>query len=278
MHLKPRFDFAWHSDAGQLRPHNEDSVAISPEHGLAILADGMGGYNAGEVASGMATAVLKNDLEADLSRWYKELNKGRGEKLISLLQARIIRANLAIFQASQSQPQYAGMGTTLVMGLFRGEQVTLAHVGDSRAYRFRNDDLQQLTRDHSLLQEQLDAGLITPDQARQSHHKNLVTRALGIEEAVLPEIQQLQIEWGDLYLFCSDGLSDMLSENLIKDVLQKSSLNNLQAIALQLVQMANEYGGRDNISVILVKVSPANIKTINSITQWINWVFRKRAV
>ena len=94
----------------------------------------------------------------------------------------------------------------------------------------------------------------------------------------MPEIQQLQIEWGDLYLFCSDGLSDMLSENIIKDVLQKSSHNNLQATALQLVQMANEYGGRDNISVILVKVSPVNIKTINSITQWVNWVFKKRAV
>ena len=271
MRLNVDLEFAWHTDSGQLRPHNEDSVAVSTHYGIAILADGMGGYNAGEVASGMATAVLKNDLEADLERWHKELHKGRGEKLTALLQARIARANTSIFQASQSQPQYAGMGTTLVMGLFRAEQITLAHIGDSRAYRLRGDELQQVTRDHSLLQEQLDAGLITPEQAQHSHNKNLVTRALGIDAAVVPEIQQLQTEPGDIYLFCSDGLSDMVPEEVIRDTLQGLGMN-LQAAAQQLVQAANDYGGRENISVILVKVQPASAAAINLFSRFLNWL------
>nr|WP_205074051.1 Stp1/IreP family PP2C-type Ser/Thr phosphatase [Parvibium lacunae] len=271
MRLNVDLDIAYATDSGKLRPHNEDSVAISTEYGLAILADGMGGYNAGEVASGMATAVLKNDLEADLARWHKELYRGRGEKLTALLQARIARANSAIYQASQSQPQYAGMGTTLVMGIFRGETVTLAHIGDSRAYRLRGEVWQQLTRDHSLLQEQLDAGLITPEQARQSHNKNLVTRALGIDSAVIPDIQQMQTEAGDIYLFCSDGLSDMVPEEVIIETIQGLGMN-LAATAQQLVQAANDYGGRDNVSVVLVKIQPHSTASFNLFSRFFNWL------
>ncbi|MBL8483864.1 MAG: serine/threonine-protein phosphatase, partial [Rhodocyclaceae bacterium] len=161
--------------------------------------------------------------------------------------------NSAIYQAAQSQPQYAGMGTTLVAAMFYDNTMTVAHIGDSRLYRLRGDDFRALTRDHSLLQEQIDSGMITPEEARRSLNKNLVTRALGVDPVVEPEIHDYEVLPGDIYLLCSDGLNDMVDDEEIALTLQALGAN-LELAANQLVQMANDNGGRDNVSVILVRV------------------------
>ena len=170
-----------------------------------------------------------------------------------LVREQVLKANTSIFQAAQSQPQYAGMGTTLVVCLFYDNKVLVAHLGDSRLYRLRGGEFSQVTRDHSLLQEQVDAGLISPEQAKHAQHKNLVTRALGIDPSVEPEIHDYEARPEDLYLLCSDGLCDMVADADIAETLRAFG-SNLSLAAQQLVQMANDNGGRDNVSVILVRV------------------------
>jgi len=271
MKLDVELEFAAKTHPGMVRSHNEDSIALANEVGLAILADGMGGYNAGEVASGMATAVLKNDLISDLGEWYRELTRKGTGKLHSLLQARVAGANTAIYQSAQSQPQYAGMGTTLVLALFRDGTVTAAHIGDSRMYRLRGGELAQITRDHSLLQDQIDAGVVTPEQAKLSLNKNLVTRALGVDPEVLAEIRDFETRAGDVYLLCSDGLSDMVSDDEIKETI-KILDENLELAASTLVQKANDNGGRDNVSVILVKVLASGPASANLFARFLNWL------
>lgn len=242
------------SDAGMVRSHNEDAIYTNPALGLAILADGMGGYNAGEVASSMVTTLLGSELEKAIARQQLPPQDSNGQSQArQLLETEIARANLAVYQAAQSQPQYAGMGTTLVMAVFCDNTVTVAHIGDSRLYRLRDEAFQQITRDHSLLQEQIDSGLLTPEQARHSQNRNLVTRAVGVDPAVEPEIHAYPALPGDIYLFCSDGLSDMVEDDEIGMTVQLLSAN-LELAATQLVQMANDNGGRDNVSVILVRV------------------------
>ena len=243
------------TDPGLIRDNNEDAFSINEAIGLAVLADGMGGYNAGEVASSMA-ATLIND---DLSRWMTQA--GAAVSLADLHQAleiSVSNANLAVFRASRENPQYSGMGTTLVVGVCHGQQLVLGHIGDSRCYRWRDGALVQITRDHSLLQEQLDAGLITPEQAAMSLNKNLVTRALGVEDAVALEVHEHEVQAGDLYLMCSDGLSDMVRDVDIARVLQ--SALPLEQQAKGLVDLANAYGGRDNITVLLVQIESGSDK------------------
>ena len=255
MNLEQALEIASHSDPGMVRSHNEDSIAADPTKGLVVLADGMGGYNAGEVASGMATTVLVTELQQLLNDSSPhELDESSGQTLAQkLLRDQIAKANTSIYQASQSQPQYAGMGTTLVVALFHDNKMTVAHIGDSRLYRLRGDEFTQITKDHSLLQEQIDSGMITAEQAKLSQNKNLVTRALGIDPMVEPEIHDYETQPGDIYLLCSDGLCDMVSDEDIGMVLHTLGAN-LKLCAHQLVQMANDNGGRDNISVILVRI------------------------
>ena len=243
------------TDPGMVRSHNEDSVASDASKGLVVLADGMGGYNAGEVASGMATTVITTELQQLLERRPAYTIDEKTGKVVAekILTDQIAKANTSIYQAAQSQPQYAGMGTTLVVALFYDNRVAVAHIGDSRLYRLRGEEFSQVTKDHSLLQEQIDSGLITPEQAKQSANKNLVTRALGIDPSVEPEIHEYEAVPGDTYLLCSDGLCDMVSDEDICMVLQTLGAN-LTLCAHQLVQMANDNGGRDNVSVILVRV------------------------
>lgn len=242
------------SDAGMVRSHNEDAVFVSASSGLAILADGMGGYNAGEVAAGMATSILGAELEqAFSSRTPYRLERGGATDAHSVLEVSVARANTAIYEAAQSQPQYAGMGTTLVMARFHDNSVTLIHIGDSRAYRVREGRLEQLTKDHSLLQEQIDSGMITLDEARLSQNRNLVTRALGVDPVVQAEIRDFDTLPGDIYLLCSDGLNDMVDDGDIAETLRVHADDPEQAATL-LVQKANDHGGRDNVSVVLVKI------------------------
>ncbi|MDQ5896136.1 MAG: family protein phosphatase, partial [Pseudomonadota bacterium] len=215
---------------------------------LMVLADGMGGYNAGEVASGMATSFI----ERELSQWLQKMPPDTDDlEVRRAMDICVDNANRAIFEASHAHVQYAGMGTTLVMGVFRGGRLLVGHIGDSRAYRWRDDRLQQLTRDHSLLQEQIDAGLISPEQAAHSHQKNLVTRAMGVEDIVLLETHSHAVHPGDWYLLCSDGLSDMLDDAHIAEVLREQA-EDVGKAAQALVDAANQAGGRDNIAVILV--------------------------
>lgn len=238
------------TDAGRVRPHNEDAVYGDAESGLAILADGMGGYNAGEVASGLATMMLRTELPKALAP-----EPGRREAALprEALNAEIGKINAAILRAAESQPRYAGMGTTLVVAVFRDDQMTVAHVGDSRLYRWRNGELRLLTRDHSVLREQLDSGIITAEQARQSRNRNLLTRALGVDPVVEPELAEHAVEPGDVYLLCSDGLNDMVEDGDIAAMLVSQS-ERLAACAAELVRAANDRGGRDNVSVALVRV------------------------
>jgi len=271
--MKPKveLEYAQRTHPGMVRSHNEDSISVSPTVGLAVLADGMGGYNAGEIASGMATALLRSSLEADLERGHEELiSHGRSE-LHALLQARISEANGAIFQSSQNRAEYSGMGTTLVMALFKDNIVTSAHIGDSRMYRLRGQEFMQVTRDHSLLQDQLDAGLLTREQAALSQNKNLVTRALGVDSEVLADIADHATEEGDIYLLCSDGLSDMVSDADIGRTLRDLALN-LELAADTLISMANDHGGRDNVSVILVRVQSCEVKSPNFFVRFIKWL------
>ncbi len=236
-------------DTGRTRSNNEDSVAVDEAHALAVLADGMGGYNAGEVASQMATSFIV----AELGRWLDvAADKATDSELRRAMDICVDNANRAIYEAANANPQYAGMGTTLVVAHVRGNELRIGHVGDSRAYRWRDGRLTQITRDHSLLQEQIDAGLITPEQAAGSANKNLVTRAVGVEESVALETHLHDLQPGDTVLLCSDGLSDMLPDPAIARLLQ--SHETLPAAGSALIDAANDAGGKDNISLILIRM------------------------
>jgi serine/threonine protein phosphatase PrpC len=250
----PSIEFFCATDTGRARSNNEDSVTVDDPNALAVLADGMGGYNAGEIASGMVTSFIQREL----GRWLEEVgNSATDPEVRRAMDICVDNANRAIFNAANANPQYAGMGTTLVVAVFRGTRVLVGHVGDSRAYRLRGGRLVQVTRDHSLLQEQIDAGLITPEQASFSANKNLVTRAVGVEDTVLLEIHQHEVHPGDLYLMCSDGLSDMLDDETLSQLLQTHE--SLEEAGAALIAAANDAGGKDNIAIILARApgSPA---------------------
>lgn len=242
------------TDVGLLRDHNEDAVASDLTIGLLVLADGMGGYRAGEVASEITVLTLTAEITESM-RALEAINRRvpgflpESQMLIDAVE----KANAAIYQISEEQPQCAGMGTTLVTALFTNNKFIVGHIGDSRAYRLRGDILIQLTEDHSLLQEQLNSGLITPEQAKVSHHRNLVTRALGIDPEVELTIQEFDVEVNDLYLMCSDGLTDLVDDEAIQAILLAAN-GNIELAANALVRAANELGGKDNISVIIAWV------------------------
>lgn len=246
------YKFCAKTDTGRARQNNEDSIAVDEGTHLAVLADGMGGYNAGEIASGMATAFIKSEM----SRWLTEVGSvARAKEVRRALELCVDSANLSIFNSANANAHYAGMGTTLVVGVFRDDALVLGHIGDSRCYRMRAGKLEQISRDHSLLQEQMDAGLVTPEQALHSNIKNLVTRALGVEEIVLLEVNEHAVEVGDIYLMCSDGLSDMVNDAGIAKIVATEV--DLEHKAQMLIDAANDHGGRDNISVLMVEVTEA---------------------
>lgn len=234
------------TDPGRERKNNEDSVAFDTECGLCILADGMGGHNAGEVASGMATAFIKSEMRKLINKAGKSMQT---DDMVYAINDCVTMANQAIFTMSSTNPQYKGMGTTLVLGVFHGNTLVLGHIGDSRCYLWRDRQLLQITKDHSVLQEQIDAGL---DISTQDIVPNLLTRGLGTESFVETEINLHTIAAGDVYLMCSDGLSDMINELQIAAILLTS--NPIEVKARQLIAAANAAGGKDNISVVLAQV------------------------
>lgn len=251
MKLRHALTISCATDAGLVRNFNEDSVVADNDFGVVILADGMGGYKAGDVASGMATMIIGNELK---EKFGKGVGRSNGVDLeTELLRDAVTRANTAIHHAAHNKSQFQGMGTTVVITLFRDNVVTIAHAGDSRLYRLRNDKLEQLTMDHSLLQEQVQLGLITAEDARVSHNRNLVTRALGVNQTIAVDIRQERALPGDIYLLCSDGLNDMVDDADI-ELAMVSIKENIPLLVQQLVTMANDNGGHDNISVAAIKV------------------------
>ena len=270
--LKGRIRAVGLTDTGKVREHNEDTIAWEPEIGLFVLADGMGGYNAGEVASGIAVKTIMNLVREayavqDLSGHDK--TSGLSRPAIILRDA-IARANKIIHQTSKTQEQCEGMGTTVVAGLLYDNKVIIAHVGDSRMYRLRADRFEQVTLDHSLLQELVDRGFYTPEEAQRVTNKNYVTRALGVEPTVEVEIREEPVHRGDCLVLCSDGLTDMVEDEDIHLTISTFGAN-LDTVAKQLVQLANDNGGRDNISVMLAQVTelfPARKGILDRILGW----------
>jgi protein phosphatase len=258
MRMKGKFAHVEMTDTGRVRDHNEDAIGAIHEIGLWVLADGMGGYNAGEVASGIAVKTILDLVRDACQREDRaEIEPGTGymRQTIALRDA-VGRANKIINQTAQSQPQCEGMGTTLVACLFFDNKVSVAHVGDSRLYRMRDNRFEQITMDHSLLQELVDRGFYSQEEAQRSTNRNYVTRALGVEASVEVEIQEVVAEKDDYYMLCSDGLPDMVEDEDIH--LTISTFNdNIATIGEQLIRLSNDNGGRDNISVILVRVMDA---------------------
>ena len=271
MPYQVELEFAEKTDTGLVRSHNEDSIAISADYGFAILADGMGGYNAGEVASGIATAVLKESLEQRLRSQHGDMRFNRSKRIQQMLVESIIHANDSIFEAAHINPENTGMGTTLVAVLFHHDRATVAHVGDSRAYRLRKNQIVQITHDHSMLQEQIDAGLVSEEGAQFAKNRNLITRAMGVNYDIDVEIHEHQTEPGDIYILCSDGLSDMLSKQEILDSIIAPGAS-LETACNELIKAANESGGRDNISVILIKVHSTNSEGAGLVGRALKWL------
>jgi PPM family protein phosphatase len=251
-------EIATRSDPGRARAHNEDSVLVDRALGMVLLADGMGGYNAGEVASGMATTLLASGLVsafAERGPGERELN-GRRSWARTAMGREIANTNEVIHEAALNQAAYSGMGSTVVAAVFHDDVVTVAHIGDSRLYRLRGRELSQLTRDHSLLQEQVDAGIITAEQASAAKNKNLLTRALGVDPVVEAEIREYDAQPGDVFLLCSDGLTDMVADDQIAATILEQG-GQPERCATRLVDLANEAGGRDNVTVAMVRVARA---------------------
>jgi PPM family protein phosphatase len=255
MSLRKKFSFVEMTDVGRVREHNEDDIGSDPDIGLWVLADGMGGYNAGEVASGIAvktTLDLVTDACRRENRADTEPNTGYMRQTIVLRDA-IMRANKIIHQTAQSQPQCEGMGTTLVACLFFDNKISVAHVGDSRLYRMRDNRFEQITMDHSLLQELVDRGYYSQEEAQRSTNRNYVTRALGVEPNVEVEVQEFDVRKGDYFLLCSDGLPDMVEDEDIHLTINTFN-TSIDTIGEQLIKLTNDNGGRDNVSIIVIKV------------------------
>ncbi len=244
------------SDVGCKRPHNEDSTASNEALGVLVLADGMGGYKAGEVASAIAVTGIYNDIKSGLKNSkLKGTDEASGlDKHSLLIKNAVNRANSSIYNTAQTDEQCKGMGTTIVTAITYNDRISIAHVGDSRLYRIRGKDFTQITKDHSLVQELIDRGLFSAEEAEQNAPKNLVTRALGIDAKVEIDVIEDELADGDIYLLCSDGLTDMVKDEEIHLTLSKYSAN-LALAADNLVEIAKKYGGKDNISVILARAS-----------------------
>ncbi|MGH8445352.1 MAG: Stp1/IreP family PP2C-type Ser/Thr phosphatase [Solimonas sp.] len=254
MALKDKVSTATLTDPGRVRGNNEDAVAEDPEIGLLVLADGMGGYNAGEIASGISVTTVLDVLRrgwATLRHGEVDADSGYSAESL-LLKTAIETAHATIHQVSQTQPQCAGMGTTIVVALLHDDRLAVAYVGDSRLYRLRHGVLEQLTRDHSLLEELIARGHYSREDALKLVRKNIVTRALGVENEVQVDLIEDTVEVGDVVLLCSDGLTDMVDDETIRLTLERYTAN-LETAARRLVELANDAGGKDNVSVVLAR-------------------------
>ncbi len=248
-----RYQIVCASDKGMVRSGNEDAVYGDESLGFAILADGMGGYAAGEVASRLAVDEIRAELESALPHINLNDPGGSGAALAEDLRFAAQRANTAIINSAKRDPDQEGMGATLVLAVLMAGRVVIGHLGDSRAYRFRDGRVEQLTRDHCWVDEQIAQGALQIDALLNTKFKNIVTRALGIDDEIDLEVHEHETLPGDTLLMCSDGLTDMLDDGQIEALLRGNG--DLPAKADQLIAQANQKGGKDNISVVLMRVA-----------------------
>lgn len=238
------------SDIGLQRENNEDVWAELPEEHLYVLADGMGGHQAGEVASSEAVSCFCELMRKVLAKENRVLNL---KEMRFAIKSGIELVNQIIYEMGRGDEILLGMGTTLCCLHFHEEGIIYAHVGDSRIYRLRNDKLSQLTKDHSLLRELVDKGSISESDSKEFAYRNIITKAVGTEPYVTPTVQTTDYRNDDLYLMCSDGLTDLISKHEIETVLKENP--DLKNCAEVLVQAAKDKGGFDNITVVLLKLT-----------------------
>jgi PPM family protein phosphatase len=249
-----RIEVARRTHVGMKRTHNEDNLLVLPDENLYCVADGMGGHSSGEIASKIAVEELAEffrmtSVDQDCT-WPYKMDKSRNYDE-NRLQTGIKLANVRIFERSNSDARYRGMGTTIVTVHFRKGLAYVAHVGDSRVYLLRRGALQQLTEDHSLLNDYLKSKKLTPEEIEAFPHKNVIVRALGMKDSVQVDVARVEPEPGDVFLLCSDGLSGMLPDEKIQETL--NTTENLEVACSALIDLANEAGGNDNVTCILTR-------------------------
>jgi serine/threonine protein phosphatase PrpC len=254
MSLKGKILIHGQTDVGSVRDHNEDTIGNEEDIALAVLADGMGGHRGGEMASAITVSTVLDDVGKKVKAIKtREVDDETGYSAESqVIHDAVALANKNVHDASEANAQYRGMGTTVVVAMFYDNRFTVAHVGDSRLYRLRDGELEQITRDHSLMQELVDRGFYTMEQTRNSLNKNLVTRAIGIDSEVEIDVQEDIAMVGDIYLLCSDGVTDMIEDELIHKTMTDNS-DDLEKAASEIIRLSIEHGGKDNISALLVK-------------------------
>ncbi len=254
MKFKGKIQFYGKTDTGRVRSHNEDAIGYDEDIALAVLADGMGGHRCGEIASAITVSTVLDAVRDKIKNTNKTdaVDNGIYSAESRLIHEALSLANKNVYDSSAANVQYRGMGTTVVVTLFYNNRFTVAHVGDSRLYRLRDGKLEQLTHDHSFVQELIDQGIYTPEQARNSVNKNQVTRAIGVDSKIQIDIHEDVAMVNDIYLLCSDGVTDMIEDHLIRSVIIENS-QNLEKAAEEIIRLANKHGGKDNISALLVK-------------------------
>lgn len=239
------------TDTGIRRKYNQDHIGYEQNLGIAVLADGMGGHQAGEVAAQMAVESILDKLQA-----LAELNSSspvNESRILDFVSKSISESNTEIFEASHADEAHKGMGTTIVATVVDGTHIYAAHVGDSRLYLYREQVLRRITKDHSLVQSLIDKGFYTEREASNASIGNVVTRSLGNKAEVEVDTRRIEMEAADVFLLCSDGLTDMVSDWQIAEVINENAMD-MEQTANELVFLANKYGGKDNISVILILV------------------------
>jgi protein phosphatase len=249
MHLR----HACKSDVGIKRGHNEDSFLVNPALGLYVVADGMGGHAGGETASRVAVTTIEQEVTAQHARRPAAFAPGgvfQDSPLAEVAREALEAACAAVFHAARANPGLEGMGTTATALLVQHGRAVAAHVGDSRFYLVRGDHIQQITEDHSLVNEQVRAGILTPEQARNSRYKNIITRSIGFEEDVLVDVVGVELAPGDQLLLCSDGLSNLVEDYEMREICRTVPL---EEVPQRLIDLANARGGDDNITVVVLE-------------------------
>lgn len=243
------------TDVGRRRSHNEDSFFVDDENKIYMVCDGMGGANAGEVASQMAVEIIGKNIREKIEE-IRELSSQNSfdskQKIKAIIGEAVSEASLRIFEIASKDESKKGMGTTLVMLIICQENAFVSSVGDSRIYLIRENHAYQITEDHTLVQEQIKRGLITPEEAKNVSYGNVITRAVGVMESVLVDTIHIEMMPGDLFLLCTDGLHGYTEE---RDILRFTENSALEGMARQAIGYANQMGGKDNITAIFVRVS-----------------------
>lgn len=242
--------FAWRTDQGRVRARNEDAVVVDPLWGMVVIADGVGGSSAGDVASRLATETIAERFRR------QAMPRSDPDKARLFVEATVEEANITIWRQAKERSEHAGMGTTVVVGSIGWDWIAFAHVGDSRIYRLTEGRFEQLSRDHSFIQEVIDQGFFASreDAKRYGIGENILTRALGSSPVVGISSDVMELSAGDIFLFCTDGLTGMVPEDWMRQILMSVEEHSLDSAADALIRIANERGGNDNITLALVRV------------------------